>query len=90
MATAAFRLSLADGTTIEVDTKPGDFVRFERQFNVSPEALGDNPRVEYLMFLGWAAAKRTGQTDLDFEAFLDVIDDFDTEEAAPLDQPNAS
>lgn len=87
---AEFTLTLNDGSAIEVDSKPADFVRFERQFNVPVDAIGSSPRVEYLLFLAWTAAKRTGQTDLDFETFLDQIDDFDAGEAVPLDESNVS
>jgi hypothetical protein len=87
---ADFVIKLDGGKRIEVDTKPADLVRFERQFKLPVEVISSDPRVEYAMFLAWAAAKRTGQTDEDFDTFMDHVEDFDAGDGdIPLDQPVA-
>jgi len=71
-------VTFADGTEKVVTPTPGDLVRFERQFDMGAEELGDSPRLEHIMFLAWAGLKRQGDFEGDFEAFLDGVSGADS------------
>ncbi len=82
-----------DGDTFEVSSKARDIINFERHFGVASTALAarktrdadgnveldsSHIRQEWLLYLAWSAAKRTGRFGGDFEAFLDALDEFPT------------
>mgnify|MGYP003147696796 FL=1 len=49
------------------------FIAFERKFNVSILEMGESPRLEYIYWLGYEAARRVAQHDgLDFDQWLDA------------------
>jgi hypothetical protein len=75
-----------DGVTHTVNPKPGDLVRFEREFKVSAASLGENVMLEHIFYIAWAALRREGVFTDDFEAFLDLAD-MEGEEEAPLPPP---
>jgi len=80
----------AKGITHVVDISSiKNTVAFERHFNVSAQVLAMSPRVEYIAFMAWSAAKAKGiDVPDDFDGFLDVVDNLeviDTDEA-----PNAN
>jgi hypothetical protein len=88
---AALRLKVTIGeTTSEVGLKPGDLVRFEAHFDRSlfdsvdvdaeGQPVGMKFGVSELMFLAWCGAKRAGLTALDFDGFLDELDDVEMAE----------
>jgi hypothetical protein len=67
-------------------------VLFERHFNVSAQILTMSPRVEYLAFMAWTAARSDGlDVPAEFDDFLDVVEDLsivdqeDSEAANPTD-----
>jgi hypothetical protein len=74
-----------NGTTHEVVPKPGDLVRFERQYDVPASSMDDSTRVEYVFYIAWCAMKRTGDFTGDFEEFLDLADTAD--DPTPLEPP---
>lgn len=74
-----------DGVEHSVTPKPGDLVRFERQYDMSASTLDDDTRLEYVFYIAWCALKRTGVFAGDFEEFLDLADM--GEEVAPLEPP---
>lgn len=61
-------------------------VAFERHFNVSAQVLQMAPRLEYIAFLAWTAARSAGIDVPDtFDGFLDEVEDLeviDGEDAA--------
>lgn len=61
-------------------------IAFERHFNVSAQVLAMSPRVEYIAFMAWSAA-RSGGLDVpeDFDGFVDVLDNIEV-----LDAPEES
>jgi hypothetical protein len=63
---------LSDGRTLEAKTTVADTMLWERTARKHKWSLNvqDNPQT-WETFLGWAAIKRTGQTDLGYEAFCD-------------------
>lgn len=53
-------------------------IAFERHFNVSAQVLQMAPRLEYIAFMAWAAAKAKGLPVADdFDGFLDEVDDLE-------------
>lgn len=74
-----------DGETHVVSPKPGDLVRFERQYNISAASLDKDVKLEHVFFIAWSALKRTGVFTDDFEAFLDLADVGN--DPAPFDPP---
>lgn len=86
LAALSFKVEI-DGQVHALDLKPGDMVRFERQFG---EGLMDaierdddgNPvgmkfDLDRLFFLTYAPARRGGviPEDMDYDTYLDVVDD---------------
>ena len=67
------QISFVDGTSSEVSTSAADYIKFETHFDKSIATLGNDVRLTYMFFLAWAAAKRTGVTDLEFEAWSETV-----------------
>lgn len=80
----ALRLTFADGTTAEVVCNAADLVAFENNFNVSVSSLaGDNSKIGHLLWLAWKSQTRTKATNLDFEVWLDTVDNVEGSESSP-------
>jgi len=62
-------------------------IAFERHFNVSAQVLQMAPRLEYIAFMAWSAAKSEGLPVADeFDGFLDEVTDLEVvEDGAPPD-----
>jgi hypothetical protein len=73
------RIEFADGTHKDVLVSAADMVAFEDKFNVSIAKL-DDPRIGWLLFLAWHSEKRRKQTELEYEAWLDLVDSIGTSE----------
>jgi hypothetical protein len=67
-------IQMQDGKTKEVTASAPDIVKFEEKFNISISKLEQEMKLTHLFFLAYAAMKRQGETDLDFEAWLDTIE----------------
>lgn len=67
------RIEFADGTSKDVLVSAADMVAFEDKYDVSMARL-DEPRIGWLLFLAWHSEKRRKATDLDYEAWLDLVD----------------
>lgn len=80
-----------DGSTFDATLTPGDFVRFERHFGTSVAKVADQERLEHMYFLAHAAAKRTGNTALEFDEWIDTVAlDSGGGDDAPLPPPPPS
>lgn len=62
-----------DGTEKTVTANPADIVAFESHFNLSVAKLQSEIRLTHVFYLGWHVEKRTKETALDFEAWLETI-----------------
>ena len=67
------QISFVDGTSSEVSTTAADYIKFETHFDKSIATLGNDVRLTYMFFLAWAAAKRTGVTEQEFEAWSETV-----------------
>jgi hypothetical protein len=67
------QITYTDGSKANVQTNAYDYIKFESHFDKSIAALGTDVRLTYMFFLAWSAAKRTGGTDLDFDAWAETV-----------------
>lgn len=61
------QIQYADGSTVDVSTTVADFIKFETHFDKSISVLSQDARLTYMFYLAWAAAKRSGKTELEFD-----------------------
>ena len=62
--------------TKTVTVGPADLIRFERKYDVAVTQFDAGTlRFEWLAFLGWSVLKRQGDTALDFDAWIDSIEE---------------
>lgn len=73
-----------DGREVEVMMGPKAQVMAERHFGKS---LMDLSNVEEVYYLGWCCLTVAGLEHLDFDSFLDVVDDVDMAEGVVADRP---
>ena len=82
---------------IEFTTKSGSYIvdiaslkvviEFERHFNVSAQVMNMAPRVEYVAYMAWAAARSQGIPVADtFDAFVDELVDIEQVDGEQTDQ----
>jgi hypothetical protein len=78
----ALHVTLVDGAVKEYRVAPSDVLDFEEEFNVSAEVLADSDRrrMSHIMFLGYSAARRVGDTDLEFRDWVNTVDEFGSPE----------
>lgn len=62
-----------DGRTVDIVCKTPDFLAFEAHFDKAFTVLSSDARLTYLMFLAWAAIKRTGGTDKPLEEWAGEV-----------------
>ena len=73
---------LTDGRRLSATIIIADLVTFERQYDA--DAPLTSQRIEHCLFLAWAALKRQGDVDGEFDDFLPLVEDFEsTDEPAP-------
>jgi len=76
-------LEFSDGTERDVTCNAADLVAFEDKFGVSIVKLGDEPRIGWLLYLGWHSEKRTGNTKDDYEKWLESVESVRDSESDP-------
>lgn len=69
-----FQITYADGTAAEATASVADQVAFEQSTDRSIARLADDFRLTDACWLAWHALKRTSKTGLDFDAWLDTVD----------------
>ena len=62
----------SDGTAKTVSAIAVDLMRFEAHFDMSIAGLA-TPKLTHLFFLAYAVEKRTKNTDLEFEPWVETI-----------------
>lgn len=67
------QIQFIDGTSLDVSTTAADYIKFESHFDKSIATLGTDTRLTYMFFLAWAAAKRSGKTELEFDAWSEAV-----------------
>lgn len=69
------RVTYTDGSAVELVTSAADSVRFEEKYDRSIVQLSKDARYTDMVFLAWAACSRLKYTDLDWDAWLDTVDE---------------
>ena len=67
-------INFADGSEKEITASTPDLVAFEDKFNISIGKLATEQRLGHLLFLAWHSQKRTKDTTLAYEAWLDTVE----------------
>jgi hypothetical protein len=67
------QIQFIDGSTADVSTSAADYIKFETYFDKSIATLGTDVRITYMFYLAWAALKRTGGTELDFDPWSETV-----------------
>lgn len=67
------QIQFIDGTSLDVSTTAADYIKFESHFDKSIATLGNDTRLTYMFFLAWAAAKRSGKTELGFDEWSETV-----------------
>ena len=62
----------SDGTAKTVSAVAVDLMRFEAHFDMSIVGLG-KPKLTHLFFLAYSVEKRTKNTELEFEPWVETI-----------------
>jgi hypothetical protein len=66
-------IAFLDGTSAEVLAVASDFVRWEAKYDLSVARFNQDMKLTHLMFLGWSVLKRTKQTEVEFEEWVDLV-----------------
>lgn len=86
-----FAIAITDetGETATVETKAGDLIRLERQFQLSVgEIFGTKrPKLEHVWFLAWTALRRDTPELPDFEDWIDTVDSVEVDEVGVAEVP---
>lgn len=88
------RVPMRDGTTLDVWTSPVEYRLQAMTWKRHPDwPTREEDPVTFLMFMAWAAARRSGEIEMGvkFEAFVEGADDVQELEPEPVDptQPAA-
>jgi hypothetical protein len=63
-----------------VKVGPADLIKFERQFGVGVTQFNaESLRYEWLAFLAWTALRREDETNLEFDPWIDTLEDLSPE-----------
>lgn len=68
------QITLENGDVKDITCNAADMVAFEEKFGVSVSAMAKEPRMSHSLYLAWHSQKRTKDTDLSFEKWLETID----------------
>jgi hypothetical protein len=79
-----------DGKSKEVRIGPKAEVMFERHFKVSMTKAGNDISAENMYYLAWASLHCAGVEPLDFDSFLDVLEDVEKVDGADAVDPSQS
>lgn len=60
-----------DGAEVQVKPGPADHVAFEAKFEIP---VSDIQQVTHIYWISWTALRRTKQTSLEFDAWLEAIE----------------
>jgi len=84
------RFSTADGEWVVDIASIKNTIAFERHFDISAQVLQMSPRLEYVAFMAWSAARSAELPVADtFDGFLDevvdlaIVDDGEERDANP-------
>lgn len=68
------QVTYADGTVKDLKAVASDLVAFESEFSISIARLEQNLMLTHLLFMAWHVEKRTKQTALEFNAWVETVE----------------
>jgi hypothetical protein len=75
------QITYNDKTKKSVTATAADLVAFENHFDLSVARLEQNIRLTYVLFLAWSVEKRTKASALDFEAWVESVEEVELADA---------
>jgi len=84
-------VELEDGTSWTVKPSIGTFVKFERQFKLSVQALSNGSlALEHLVWLAWEQARHEGKAVPAFDQFIEQVGNLEmaNDETPLVDTPS--
>lgn len=69
----ALLVHFLDGTSKTVEAVAADLIAFEEHFNISVVKLESEIRLTHLFFLAWHASKRKGETEDEFQKWVESV-----------------
>jgi len=66
-------IAYLDGRERDVSTTASDLIAFESHFDLSIARLEKEIRLTHLFYLAWHAEKRTKDTELEFDAWVETV-----------------
>jgi hypothetical protein len=70
----SLQVTYNDGTSKDLKAVATDLVAFESYFSLSIARLEQNLMLTHLLFMAWHVEKRTKQTDLEFESWIESVE----------------
>lgn len=77
------QVGFVGGVSKTITANAADMVAFENKFNVSVGAIGQDPRMGYLLFLAWHSEKRNKATSDDYEKWLETVESIGASDEDP-------
>lgn len=77
------RIEYLTGEAVEVVASAPDLVAFEQKFEVAITSLESNFKLTYLLWLAWHSLHRKKVTVLDFEAWVETVENVAQSEIDP-------
>lgn len=92
MMNIKMHVTYADESGVDVEASMPDFIAFERKYDKPVQAFASDVRIEYMCFLAWNNLQRRKKTGLEFDEWLDTVEEIkvgEEEDLVPLetDQP---
>jgi hypothetical protein len=88
VAAPKFKVKYKDDRTVEVRCGPKSQVMFERHFKVTMSAFAKDPGAEYAYYLAWAGLHCAGMEGMEFDPFLDAVEDIDAIAPDEMEEPD--
>jgi hypothetical protein len=76
-------ITFTDGVKKLITCNAADMVAFEDKFDISVAKLSGEPRIGWMFFLAWHSEKRTKQTELDFDKWLETVEQVGASDTDP-------
>lgn len=73
MMRLALHVDYLDGSGADIDATAPDLIEFERKYDRSFVSIGDQTRLEWILYLCWFNLQRRNQTTLEFEAWSETV-----------------
>lgn len=77
------RIEFQSGEAKEVTASAPDLVAFEDKFNLSVTKLDTEMKFTHLLFLAWHSLHRTKQTELQFDAWVELVESAGASQISP-------